>query len=80
MNASEIILRLDMLIKEHGDLEVKIWNDLTFEFDAVNEIEPRRITPDQRAAMEERKKIFLGVDTYAVGDWSAQLRYDGKEE
>jgi len=79
MKASEIVARLQHLIAVHGDLEVRIWNSMEDEFDSVHEIEPRRFMPMQRATPEERKTIFFGIDPYAIGDWAAQLRYDGDE-
>ncbi len=79
MKASELIVRLSALVAERGDLSVRIWNNTESEFDEVNEIEPRRFTEHQRASEEERIIYFFGIDSYAVGDWSAQLRHDSDE-
>jgi hypothetical protein len=75
MRARQIIARLEELITKHGDLEVRIYNSVECEFDHVNEIEPRRFLPSQRASDSERKQTFFGIDPYAIGDWDAQLRY-----
>lgn len=80
MKASELIARLQKLISIHGDQDIRIFNPTENEFDEINEIEPRRFLEWQRASDDERKTIFFGIDTYAVGDWSAQLRYDNVEE
>lgn len=32
----------------------------------------------QRATEEERKTIFFGIDPYAIGDFSDQIRYKGE--
>jgi hypothetical protein len=76
MLASQVVSRLQELIEKHGDLQVRIYNSTECEFDRVNEIEPRRFLPSQRASDSERRKVFFGIDPYSIGDFAAQLRYD----
>lgn len=79
MTASQLIKRLQFLQRRDGDLEVRIYNQLEGEFEAINEVEPRRVMPEQRATDAERAAHFIGIDPYAIGDWRAQLRYDNTE-
>ena len=66
-----MIARLQALVAQYGDLDVCIYNSMESEFDAVNEIEPRRVLPGQRGTPEERTQVFFGIDPYAIGDWAA---------
>lgn len=71
MKASELQILITKLIDKYGDQDIKIYNSLEYSFDDINEILPRRITKDQRGTEDDRKKIFFGIDPYAIGDWEA---------